>query len=977
MLVRRVVLVVLAVVLVAAGLRGPSAQAASLSVAMQSGGSGAANRWIVVGDDLEFSVSITGGTPDSIRWRVDDTAVATVSAEGDQATVTARREGVTRLWVDVTASDGEVVSDSCWVSVAVDVPDTAGAVVRRGAALFRSRSTESTSRGVLGSNATATVWLVSGSWVRVVFADDFRFPEDDAEPGRDAWVLASSVDIPPTSVTLDRDYLTLAVGDAADLTASVAQSYAKDYELAWTSSNTSVAGVDDGTVTGAAEGTATITATASSSHGVSVSDTATASVYTPVTEETLGVTRSRVDVRRAPSTSAPAAASLAAGASLEVAGLLGAWFYVTAGTVEGFVPTSAVKIPVVELNLNPASVVVKPGGAVTVGVTVLPSLATDAALTWSSANPKVAAVDSSGKVSGVKVGSTSVTAVAGGKSVTLPVNVSLNAPLARDMHVLDLAPAKSALMLASVGARQTTLNGYAWGKPGSRYRLQQRVAGGSYRNVTIAFTADLTAARKLTRSFDKAWLGKTVSYRLVKVKPAAGEAWYSNTVTVVAGKPALTVTAESGTAVRLRWAAMTGVKGYRIEAKNSKGKWVKLTHITKASKTTQKVTKIAGATLKVGKTYSFRMVACTKVSTKSCTQVKTAGKKSKAVWSKTAQARTLTRAARVKLAGTEITTMLNGTTKNGGLLYLKGTNIHTTALGKRASHPYVKYVWDAKAGVLELHAFLKFVVDSPAPKGSRSGWTMRSLVTEGLQQIWGNHVVTGSSADFVIGAEFATKVVIHDWDKRVSEKHAAAQKYLEIRIGYNGDCSPNWYSSCASPYQGFHPDSTYWIFIPWDTTAQHSSQTEPLIKTEPKGSVWFTAPGTKLIAAHEFGHTLGLADGYTSGGAKAPDRMMENSETTNDVGNYRYSNLMKANFVYIDGTRISPTILEPNDYEMILSAYKRASKAGLDLSDAPSKSQYASYWDRPASCEIIDRHTDEIPDGDWSGRGSVKPECEK
>jgi len=71
------------------------------------------------------------------------------------------------------------------------------------------------------------------------------------------------VEIPVTSVTVKPTSLNLTVGDNATLTATVAPSNATDKKITWTSSNTSVATVSNGTVTAKAVGTATITATSS------------------------------------------------------------------------------------------------------------------------------------------------------------------------------------------------------------------------------------------------------------------------------------------------------------------------------------------------------------------------------------------------------------------------------------------------------------------------------------------------------------------------------------------------------------------------------------------------------------------------------------------------------------------------------------------------------------------------------------------
>ena len=69
--------------------------------------------------------------------------------------------------------------------------------------------------------------------------------------------------IEETGVTLDNSTLDIGVGDTATLTATVTPDNATDKTVTWTSSDDTVATVENGVVTGVKAGTATITATTS------------------------------------------------------------------------------------------------------------------------------------------------------------------------------------------------------------------------------------------------------------------------------------------------------------------------------------------------------------------------------------------------------------------------------------------------------------------------------------------------------------------------------------------------------------------------------------------------------------------------------------------------------------------------------------------------------------------------------------------
>jgi uncharacterized protein YjdB len=71
--------------------------------------------------------------------------------------------------------------------------------------------------------------------------------------------IGSSTTVPVTSVSLDKTTLRLTAGNSSTLAATVSPSDAINKNVSWTSSNTSVAAVQNGTVTAVAAGTATIT----------------------------------------------------------------------------------------------------------------------------------------------------------------------------------------------------------------------------------------------------------------------------------------------------------------------------------------------------------------------------------------------------------------------------------------------------------------------------------------------------------------------------------------------------------------------------------------------------------------------------------------------------------------------------------------------------------------------------------------------
>jgi|GEM_PF-5573313 len=85
--------------------------------------------------------------------------------------------------------------------------------------------------------------------------------------------------------------------------------------------------------------------------------------------------------------------------------------------------TDAEAVPVTSVSVVPSTVTVGIGETQELTATVLPSYATDKTVTWESSDGTKATVSSAGVVTGVAVGSATITASCGGKSGTCLVTV--------------------------------------------------------------------------------------------------------------------------------------------------------------------------------------------------------------------------------------------------------------------------------------------------------------------------------------------------------------------------------------------------------------------------------------------------------------------------------------------------------------------------------------------------------------------------
>lgn len=95
-----------------------------------------------------------------------------------------------------------------------------------------------------------------------------------------------------------------------------------------------------------------------------------------------------------------------------------------AGLMAGSTP--APKVPVKSISISPSSPTVKANGTVRLSVTVKPDNATDRTVSWSSSDKLTATVTSDGTVTGIKQGTTSITATANdGSKVSSTVTLTV------------------------------------------------------------------------------------------------------------------------------------------------------------------------------------------------------------------------------------------------------------------------------------------------------------------------------------------------------------------------------------------------------------------------------------------------------------------------------------------------------------------------------------------------------------------------
>ena len=120
-----------------------------------------------------------------------------------------------------------------------------------------------TNKNVTWSTSDASIATVTDGVVTAVAPGTATITVTTEDGGKTATcaVTVAAATVPVTGVTLNKTSTSLYVGDTETLTATVAPDNATDRAVNWTSSNPSVATVENGVVTAVGAGTATITVT--------------------------------------------------------------------------------------------------------------------------------------------------------------------------------------------------------------------------------------------------------------------------------------------------------------------------------------------------------------------------------------------------------------------------------------------------------------------------------------------------------------------------------------------------------------------------------------------------------------------------------------------------------------------------------------------------------------------------------------------
>ncbi|MBR5355988.1 MAG: Ig-like domain-containing protein, partial [Lachnospiraceae bacterium] len=396
---------------------------------------------------IKPTVYPTDATNQNVTWSSSDTSVATV----DEGKVT----GVSKGEATITCKTIEGgFTATCKVTVTDETVKVTGVTLDKTELTMKKGANKVLTATVKPSNATnkEVTWTSSDKEVAYVNASGkvsaykagvATITVKTKDGGYKA-TCKVTVTQPVTGIKLSKSSLTMVVADEVKITATVKPEDATNKDVVWSSSDTTIAKVNNGKITAKGKGKATITAT-SVDCGFKATCEVTVNKGVKVTGITLDrttLTLGKGQAKILTPTITPANATNQevrwSSSNKSVAGVG------SNGKVSAYAPGTATiicttrngglkatcKVTVViyatGVTLNKTSYEMSKGKTVTLKATVKPSNATNKKVTWKSSKTSVATVDSSGNVTAVAKGTATITVTTkdGGYKATCKITVN-------------------------------------------------------------------------------------------------------------------------------------------------------------------------------------------------------------------------------------------------------------------------------------------------------------------------------------------------------------------------------------------------------------------------------------------------------------------------------------------------------------------------------------------------------------------------
>ena len=413
----------------------------------------------------------------TIKWSSSNNSVANIDEDGN---IVALKAGT----AIIKGSMNKIANDSCKVVViqpaeSISLQTTAemyiGTSLRLTATVLPEDVTDNTVTWSTSDAAIATVDTEGN--VTAVAVGEATITATCGDKSATCNVTVNP--ILAESIALDKTELNLTIGASEKLTATVLPEDVTDKTVTWSTSDASIATVDnEGNVTAVAVGEATITATCGDKTAtceVTVNPILAESITLDKTELTLTIGASEkltatvlpeevTDKTVTWSTSDAAIATVDTEGNVTAISVGEATITATCGDKSATCKVTVNPILAESITLDKTELTLTIGASEKLTPTVLPEDVTDKTVTWSTSDASIATVDAEGNVKAISVGEATITATCGDKSATCKVTVNpiLAESISLDKTELTLTIGETEKLTATVLPEDVTDKTVTW-----------------------------------------------------------------------------------------------------------------------------------------------------------------------------------------------------------------------------------------------------------------------------------------------------------------------------------------------------------------------------------------------------------------------------------------------------------------------------------------------------------------------------------
>ena len=454
-------------------------------------------------EQLIASIEPSDATDKSVIWSTSNGNVASVDNSGLVKALMGGECVITAKAGDKTATCTVSVS-SAVTSISLDKTELSmlkGATVQL---IARIEPSDASDKSVTWSSSDSRVASVDNNGL----VEAFKGGECviTAKTGDKAATCKVTVVSDVTSIKLNKTTLTLSKGTTEQLVASIEPSDATDQNITWSSSDVSVASVDNNGLVKALKGGKCVIKATAGGKMASCSITVISEVTSIVLDRTsllmgkgdIYVLTATVEPYDASDKNVTWSSSDDSVASVNLAGIVEALkcgeCTITAKAGEK-TATCAVTVTaeVTSISLNRTNLTIAKGSSEKLVATVEPSDATDKNVFWSSSDSEVASVDSNGLVKALRGGECVITAKAGNKTANCVVTVTAEVTsISLNKTSLTMAKGSSDILVATVEPSDASDKSVTWSSSDSSVASVDKdgfVAAHNDGNCTISANA--------------------------------------------------------------------------------------------------------------------------------------------------------------------------------------------------------------------------------------------------------------------------------------------------------------------------------------------------------------------------------------------------------------------------------------------------------------------------------------------------------